>query len=177
MKKLLLMALLCVGATSFAGVQGNTKSASMEVSVTGQVLAGNTKNLVIESETASLNGGVMAFKFGTIEKPTSGSNTVELSGTFKVRLDDNTAFAPNGVASAGNETGKLSIGFDETSYAKTKNVSDAGNGVALDYTLSGALNPGKTAYDGKIIVQATTTDSSTAGAFADIQRIYALIGE
>lgn len=180
MKKLLLMALLCVGAKSFAATQGNATTASMPISVTGEVLAGSTKNLIIESETAGLNGGVMAFKFGALEKPKAGTVVKELSGDFTVRLDDGSEIASQGEATDGSPAAnKLIVGLDETTFAKIKGISNLGGNtnIALNYTLNGKLNPEKTCYNGQILVQATIATNSVTGAFSDNQRIYAKVGE
>lgn len=195
MKKLLIAALLAVGATSsFAGVIGTTQDVNLPISVTGEVLSGSSENLVIETETGGLDGSMMEIKFGALSKPTKSgvTSTEQRMGRFKVKRDGTATKAK--LVDAGiveNESGlsaiesskyAMMLGFDQTNYKQeivVDNVKDGetSKNIALNYQVTGSINNDMTVYDGRIIVNATLKENSVAGHFSDTQTLYVKVAQ
>lgn len=115
MKKLLLVSLLAMGATSFAAIEGTGSDVSMPITIKGTIIPATSKTLVIESTTGGVQGNNMTFDFGDIVLPTTGkSMTKELRGEFTVSRADKSSMVLL------TDKTKLKIGFDENGATTTK---------------------------------------------------------
>lgn len=81
MKKLLLVSLLAMGATSFAAVQGTTTEANVGITVKGRVYAPAGQLVVTPNDNITPDGRVMAFDLGDIATNTTSK---VFDGGFKV---------------------------------------------------------------------------------------------
>lgn len=166
MKKLMLVALLAMGATSFGAVVGTNTNVDMPIRAIGEIVD-STDSLSIESTTSGMAGNVMQFDFGALQKATGNPyKTKELTGTFKITRANGTAIKPN------SETVK--VGLDTLATAITAQSTLDGGNVKIDYTLSlASLADGATAQEGTVVAQAEIGTAATVGNFADTtQRIY-----
>lgn len=170
MKKLLLLSLLVVGAKSFSAISvpGTQAEAQLPVKVTGTVIENNTQNILIESNTAGMNGNVMTFTFNNVKK----GGTASQSGDFTVKRVDESVLASSGMGSSENQ---LRVGLGDTYLAKDK-TADAGSGVAVDYIIAGNLDSAKKVYSGTLQVNIDAS-GATAGDFSDMTKaIYVKVG-
>ncbi len=166
MKKLMLVALLAMGATSFGAVVGTSTNVDMPIRTIGEIVE-TTDSLSIESTTSGMAGNIMQFDFGTLKKAAAGSyKTKELTGTFRITRADGSAIKP--------ASKTVKVGLNAAADAKTvQSVLDSGN-VKINYTLSlDTLANNATAQEGTVVAQAEIANAATVGNFADTtQRIY-----
>lgn len=144
MKKLLLLSLLAIGATSFAAVEGTAEKAEMPVVVRGSVIDKTGTNLVIEPiKNAGVNGASMEFDFGGIVQ----GETQALQGTFAIYK------ANKSVINA--DMTKMETGF----------LQADGSVVAEELKTAGADNKVNLAYN---VVTTTTSDSKRINGVLDV---------
>lgn len=168
MKKLFLVAMLVVGATSFGAVvkpvnqaQGTT-DALLPLVVTGNVI--EPTDLMLEV-TPVLNAGPdgksLAFDFGDMIK---GLSKQTLNGTFNVRLL-NSSKKESYFASAPT----YEIVMADGSQAQANNTKKTlGNQVALEYSLSQPKGEaGVKTNRGTVVVSADATNATDTGLFTD----------
>ncbi|MHA4990493.1 hypothetical protein [Cetobacterium somerae] len=168
MKKLLLVSLFILGATSFAAVSGTANKAEMIIKVKGNVIAKTETNLIIEPvKNAGIDGSSMAFDFGSLVEGTSQS----LEGTFKVYK------ANSDVLNA--DMTKVSVGIlsangtDTTPTAETANVGKSN--VKVKYVVSTVASSDKKVINGVLDVNVTAPTGATAGTFLDTTKKLAVI--
>lgn len=166
MKKLMLVALLAMGATSFGAVVGTSTNVDMPIRAIGEIVE-STDSLSIESTTSGMAGNLMQFDFGALKKAAAGNyKTKELTGTFRITRADGSAIKP--------ASKTVKVGLNAAADAKTvQSVLDSGN-VKINYTLSlTTLANDATAQEGTVVAQAEIANAATVGNFADTtQRIY-----
>lgn len=169
MKKLLLLSLLAIGATSFAAVEGTADRAEMPITVRGTVIAKTGTNLVIEPiKNAGVTGASMEFDFGAIVQ---GQNQT-LDGTFAIYK------ANNSVINA--DISKIAVGILNTTLndvLETASTSNVGGitGVTATYTVGSIVNSAKNRVDGNLSVNIATTETATPGSFLDNTKKLAVI--
>lgn len=166
MKKLMLVALLAMGATSFGAVVGTNTNVDMPIRAVGEIVD-TTDSLSIESTTSGMAGNVMQFDFGALQKATGNSyKTKELTGTFKITRANGSQLSADG--------SNIKVGLDTTATNTTAQSIVQADNIIIDYTL--ALAPFKANGDtqeGTVVAQATIGTAATVGNFADTtQRIY-----
>lgn len=168
MKKLLLVSLFILGATSFAAVSGTASKAEMIIKVRGNVIAKSGTNLIIEPvKNAGVDGSSMAFDFGSLAVGTSQS----LEGTFKIYNANSTVL--------NTDMSKVSVGIldaagtDTTPTAETTNVGSSN--VSVKYVVSTAVDSGNKVINGTLGVNVTAFDSAVAGTFLDTTKKLAVI--
>lgn len=162
MKKLLLLSLLAMSATSFAAVVGTNDYAEMPIKVRGVVVENTGKLVITPLKNAGVDGSSMEFDFGAM---TQGANQV-LEGTFEVtRANDSAVVATNvaiGMLQADNTTIADSI-------TSTIGSGTASTGVTVDYRVTTSSN-GDNKYQGTLEVGATIAADAEKGSFVDTTR-------
>lgn len=168
MKKLLLVSLFILGATSFAAVSGTANKAEMIIKVKGNVIANSETNLIIEPvKNAGIDGSSMAFDFGSLVVGTSQS----LEGTFKVYKADSSVLPPSGKTVS---VGILNAnGTDTESTAET--VSVGRSNVRVKYVVNTVASSDKKVINGVLDVNVTAPTGATAGTFLDTTKKLAVI--
>ncbi|MGL5459968.1 MAG: hypothetical protein ACRDBY_10170 [Cetobacterium sp.] len=176
MKKLLLLSLLAMGATSFATVEGTADRAEMPITVRGTVIAKTGTNLIIEPiKNAGVAGASIEFDFGAVVQGQKQS----LDGTFAIYKANSSEI----VTDANKD--KLAVGLlntAKTDVEATQTTNDVGGitGLTATYTVSSTPNPTRTRVEGNIAVNidATTVDGAGAGnvgSFLDTTKKLAVI--
>lgn len=168
MKKLLLVSLFILGATSFAAVSGTASKAEMIIKVRGNVIAKSGTNLIIEPvKNAGIDGSSMAFDFGSLVEGTSQS----LEGTFKVYKADSSVLATAGKTVSVGILDAAGTGTDPTS--ETTNVGSSN--VSVKYVVSTAVDSGNKVINGTLGVNVTAPSGAVAGTFLDTTKKLAVI--
>lgn len=135
MKKLLLLSLLTLSATSFADIfQGTADHVSVPVKVTGQVIDTSTADLIIETDkTTGVDGGSIVFDFGQIDK-SKASTTISRAAKFIVKKGNGSAFDTE------SENVKVGMLKDKAVAATHETTGDSvkvlGSGGKVVYTVS-----------------------------------------
>lgn len=168
MKKLLLVSLFILGATSFAAVSGTTDKAEMIIKVKGNVIAKTETNLIIEPvKNAGIDGSSMAFDFGSLVEGTSQS----LEGTFKVYKANSSVLAtPGRTVSVGILNAN---GTDTTPTAETTNVGRSN--VKVKYVVNTVASSDNKEINGVLDVNVTAPTGAVAGTFLDTTKKLAVI--
>lgn len=169
MKKLLLLSLLAMGATSFAAVVGTADRAEMPITVRGTVMAKSGTNLVIEPiKNAGVNGASMEFDFGAIVQ----GQKQTLDGTFAIYKANNATINVDVTKIA---VGMLNAAGDDV--VATSTTTDAGGitGVTATYTVNSAVNAAKSRVDGNLAVNVAVADAAAPGSFLDTTKKLAVI--
>lgn len=166
MKKLLLVSLLAMGATSFAAVTGTDSRAEMPVKVRGTVIEKTGAELVIEPiKNAGVDGASMEFDFGTLVQGESQN----LEGTFKIYRANRSE-----MAAAKTKVGMLkadgTVEATQTTALETEKVDIA-------YVVNSAPNSDNTEIRGTLGVNVTVNDAAPAGAFLDTTKKVAVVIE
>lgn len=165
MKKLLLAALLAVGATSFGAIStninGKTGSVTLPVTVKGTVNTDTTATLVVTCTTpGSINPDSMDFVF---ENLFVGAKTPSIAtGTYKVEL-------VHGQTMGGVWGQKPSVKLVKGDLEQSGNVvevakGDIENKADLRFTLGPLVEKSEKLFTGSLDVEATA--GSTTGNFA-----------
>lgn len=169
MKKLLLLSLLTVGATSFAAVQGTADRAEMPITVKGTVLAKTGTELVIEAiKNAGVNGTSMEFDFGGIVQ----GQQQTLEGTFAIYRPDNSAISSD---ISKIEVGMLNNTLDGVTASAT--TADVGGitGVTATYAVSSEVNATKDRVNGKLAVNIVVGETAQTKSFLDTTKKLAVL--
>lgn len=165
MKKLLLVSLLAMGATSFAAVSGTATSAEMPIKVKGMVMAKTGAELVIEPvKNAGVEGASMEFDFREVVQ----GNSQSLEGTFKI-YRANKSIMENTKIGILNAAG---TGVDTT--AQTKLDTDK---ITIDYTVTSSIDAAKKEILGTLGVNVAVAEEATTGAFIDTNKKLAVFIE
>lgn len=181
MKKLLLLSLLALSATSFADIfQGESDHVTVPIKVTGEVVDTNNTNLIIETDkTTGVDGGAILFDFGKIAKTTT-ETTISRSANFKVRKGNNAVFNTSSEdVTVGVLKGNAVVASNETSGTP---VAVLGNGkivytVTSDATAANAKpTEGAKVINGTLKVDVVVGTDSKAGQLLDSsQRLVAYL--
>lgn len=168
MKKLLLVSLFMLGATSFSAVSGTASKAEMIIKVKGNVIAKTGTNLIIEPvKNAGIDGSSMAFDFGSLVEGTSQS----LEGTFKVYK------ANSDVLNV--DMTKVSVGIlnaNGTDTAPTAETANVGrSNVKVKYVVNTVASSDKKVIDGVLDINVTAPVGAVAGTFLDTTKKLAVI--
>lgn len=170
MKKLLLAALLAVGATSFGaeviemGGSAGTTDTVLPITVRGKVVAATGMQVVITPTiAASADGRSLDFNFGDIQK--SNINKIPMkAGEFEIQVTNN----GNPVKFAAAPAVKLIGGTTKVDGKHhTLAVNNANNEelLTLNYEYSGALS-GEKLFKGKVEVTPDMTNNAGVGLFS-----------
>lgn len=167
MKKLMLTALLAIGATSFSAIEGTQTDVSLPIKVTGEVVAASA-NLMIEATTSGMTGDEMKFNFGSLVD--NGKASAPMEGTFRVFRADGSALKGSGNATT------VKAGFDEgvTQASATSTLTRGTGAVTINYAVGIATpNMDGKEVNGTVSVSASVTSGATPGVFTDTsQKIY-----
>lgn len=168
MKKLLLLSLLAVSATSFAAVTGTAAEAELPVKVRGEVIASTTNLVITPLKNAGVDGTTLEFDFGSMRL----NSTQTLEGTFSVkRADDSVILGAKDTIEIGMLTGA-----DILPTAKTENIvsgsgankpANAVDGVNVNYAVSSNAEASGKEYKGTLTVVANIGGSAEVGNFVD----------
>lgn len=169
MKKLLLLSLLAMGATSFAAVEGTPERAEMPIVVKGSVIDKTGVNLVIEPiKNAGVNGASMEFDFGGIVQ----GQKQTLDGTFAIYKANSAEIN----ATAANITvGLLNAAGDAVEATDSTTSVGGVTGVDATYAVSSTVNPDRTRVEGNLTVDVAVADTAAAGSFLDTTKKLAVI--
>lgn len=179
MKKLLLLSLLTLSATSFADIFPGEKGSgyvSVPVQVKGEVVDPSTSDLVIETtSTTGVDGGSIVFDFGQIDKR-KDSRVISRFAGFKVKKGSGEAFnAASEDVVVGMFTGSAVAASHKTSDAKIQNV--LGSGGEIVYTVSsnatGAneiATGGAKVIDGTLQVDVKLGTAPNTGTILDVSQ-------
>lgn len=168
MKKLLLVSLLAIGATSFAAVQGTATEANVGITVRGNVFTPAGELVVTPSQNISPDGRAMVFDLGDIAV---GTTSVPVEGRFTVeRLNMNNGNLANQPLVDATHT--LSANLVKT----TQNITTGATGTTVNYNLafmpvdgSVAGNTAVTSAEGTLAVSAVAGD--VAGNILDTNEL------
>lgn len=168
MKKLLLVSLFILGATSFAAVSGSASKAEMIIKVRGNVIAKTETNLIIEPvKNAGIDGSSMAFDFGSLAIGASQS----LEGTFKVYKANSSVL--------NTDMTKVSVGILDTAGTGTdptaETVSVGRSNVKVKYVVNTAASSDNKVINGILDVNVTAPHNAVAGTFLDTTKKLAVI--
>lgn len=190
MKKLLLLSLLVVGANSFGAVIGDQTVANgvpavvgLPIRSTGRVVEATTKQVIMESTTSGMNGGMMEFTFGDFKAGVATRKS--LDGTFEVRLADGSIFDQEKELADSTKTA-IAISFNPDNFASggVKAVETVGSGdnglpsgAKIAYSVSGRLNDDGKKYLGNLsaVLTLDTSVNRAATIVDNSQRIYAKV--
>lgn len=157
MKKLLLLSLLAMGATSFAAVEGTATEAQLPIKVYGEVIEASGDNLIITPlKNAGVSGNAIEFDFSKLLQGSSQS----LDGTFEIKRAGGAAFGGTSL-----EVGLL----DGANIVGSKDNTVNGK-VGLKYAVSGSTNTDDTLYSGALRVTADVAADAATGSFNDVSQ-------
>ncbi|MGL6063479.1 MAG: hypothetical protein ACRC0S_00070 [Fusobacteriaceae bacterium] len=159
MKKLLVLSLLAVSATSFSAVVGTATNVEMPVKVRGEVVVQSTQLVITPIKNAGVDGASMEFDFGQMAQ----DSFQNLEGTFKVERADGTA-----IASTTIEIGMLNaatLAIEPTAQSTTP--TGPGGGVIIDYSVTSNQATDDLSYTGTLAVKATVPLLAEVGNFLD----------
>ncbi len=169
MKKLLLLSLLAMGATSFAAVEGTAARAEMPITVRGSVIDKTGTNLVIEPlKNAGVNGTSMEFDFGGIVQGQSQT----LQGSFAIYKANATTAITD--ASTNIKVGMLNAAGTDVTATDTTTVG-TNSKVTLGYAVRYSATPDLKRINGTIDVTANVADDAEATSFLDTSKKLAVL--
>lgn len=159
MKKFLLLALLTMGATSFAGVEGTATDVQLPVTVSGNIIDGATTNLIIEAlDNASIDGKKMEFSTGDMKPGSKHSFNIS---RFTIKRANGSVFSDK-------DTFAVGVGTSDKASAKTVKTTTNGKKITFTYDVAGAVNAAdKSIYDGTVKVGVDVEKDASSGVFVD----------
>lgn len=178
MKKLLLLSLVVMGATSFGAKIGSENEVAMPVIVRGTVVAKTSKDLVIEPiKNAGATGDTMEFDFHKIVQGQSQT----LDGTFAVYRTNSEPIVKNDTDISNIKIGILGMheAITKANIKDTKKTKlDADGKTSINYAVSYTINSPKTRVEGHLNVGVDVDKEATTGSFVDrSKRLAVIIGD
>ncbi|MGL5725170.1 hypothetical protein [Cetobacterium sp.] len=165
MKKLLLVSLLAMSATSFAAVVGSNEYVEMPVKVRGEVVETTDELVITPLKNAGVDGTSMEFDFG---KLTQGGTQL-LEGTFEVKRANGTRVVADNVTIGMLQADNTAIA-DSIQSVITSGAGVEAAGVTVDYRVSTNAHSDGNSYKGVLAVNATVADDAEFGNFLDTTR-------
>ena len=170
MKKLLLLSLLAMGATSFAAIEGTPSKVEMPIKMRGVLVASTSANLMIEAETTGMAGNIMDFDFGDLQIPGAGAGPLEsavLTGSYRIWKPTGNLVTYD--TDAAKTAAKLKVGLNEAGDSTRKETIAMGTGLEGNLELTKALTINGenhiTEVNGKVLAKATVKVGASAGSF------------
>lgn len=173
MKKLLLLSLLSLGATSFANTfQGTSKYVSVPIKITGELIDTANNKLIIETtQSTGIDGAALVFDFGKLDKAVA--QTVSRSADFLVKKGNGKSFKDQTVK-VGILTGTGVLDTDETTHATVAILGSSGGKIKYSVTSNAeAANKvvsGVTEINGNLKVDLTLGSNAEVGKILDTSK-------
>ncbi|MGL5312837.1 MAG: hypothetical protein ACRC92_06290 [Peptostreptococcaceae bacterium] len=165
MKKLLLVSLLAMSATSFAAVIGTKDYAEMPVKVRGEVIETVDQLVITPLKNAGVDGASMEFDFQKMARETEQL----LEGTFEVTRANGSALVADDVAIGMLQADNIAIA-DSVVSTLTSGAGTLDAGVTVDYRVSTNASSDKASYKGTLAVKASVNNAAEYGNFLDTTR-------